>query len=555
MTAHRARCCAPATGLAPRRGPRLRLFALVPAGFFGALLWVGASLATAPEPALDEREAEPSAPPACEEPVTDDTAAATPREHEAHSPGPDVRPEAAVAPAEPQPLDLDDAALVDDTAAAADGRSPRPSAVDAARDPRAPIPEEPPWPPPLTGPLEAPAQGRLGFGGVPALNYDADNGFGFGFVGTLFWYEPDVLPYRYALTFQVFATSKLVQDHQIRFDAVDLFRLPLRFTFRGGYFQTVTHNFCGFGSEVQCDPAEAKREAAREGLLGEESEQFERRYYKVRFVRPYAQTLFRWGLNKKPHLVEIMAGWRGDGYLHGDPWEDADGDGAPDLAFHPYPNSLYQKTFPVGEPGFASVLTFGVMVDDRDNEPAPTRGYWVEASVRAAAGLIGSTWDYLGANVTLRGYVPLLPGSDRLVLAERLIFDVTAGDLPVQEMVRVGGSWDYTAFGGNPMGRGIRLQRYIGRLKALGQTELRYAFIEHGIFAQHLRWSVVALLDHGWIGYDWNDLRGAPLRLALGVGGGLRVAWNHDFVVRLDVATSRDEGGAPAVYLDIGHPF
>lgn len=519
------------------------------------LLCSTAALAQVPDdrvdpraPALDDRSPERCQGAACEDAALDEQApveagaepvlpAAAEDEPEVPVPAPQLEEEPPRASAAPAQAD------------------PRPSegvAQEPMADPRAPELEEPTRPPPLTGARES---GRLGFGGVPALNYDADNGFGFGVVGSLFWYEPGFEPYRYALTLQVFATTRLVQDHQVRFDALDVFGLPLRFTFRGGYFQTVTHNFCGFGNAVGCDPEEGKREAARRGLLGEEEDAFARRYHKLRFVRPYAQTLLRWRLNKRPHMVELMAGWRGDGYLHGDPWEDADGDGSPDLAFRPYPGSLYQQTFPRGEPGFASVLTFGVMVDDRDNEPAPTRGYWVEASVRAASSLLGSSWDYLGANVTLRGYVPLLRGSDRLVLAERLVFDVTAGDLPVQEMVRVGGSWDYTAFGGNPMGRGIRLQRYIGRLKALGQTELRFAVVEHELFAQHFRWSVVALLDHGWVGYDWTDLRGHPLRLALGGGGGVRLAYNRDFVVRLDVATSPDEAWGPAVYLDIGHPF
>ena len=79
------------------------------------------------------------------------------------------------------------------------------------------------WPPEV--PAEA-TQGKsepwrkdgLGFGGVPALNYDSDNGFGFGVVATTFFYDGHTKPYRALLTLQLFMTSKFVQDHNLRVD-------------------------------------------------------------------------------------------------------------------------------------------------------------------------------------------------------------------------------------------------------------------------------------------------------------------------------------------------
>lgn len=397
---------------------------------------------------------------------------------------------------------------------------------------------------------------ELGFGGVPALNYDADNGFGFGAIGTVFFYDKVRKPYRYALTLQVFVTSKLVQDHQVRFDAVDLMGLPLRLTFRGGYFQTLTHPFCGFGNAVTCDPAIAEKAADARSLSGEEREAFVRRYYQVRFLRPYGQLNLRWKLNELPNRLEIMGGWRGHLYLPGN-WVDEDGDGEADLL--PYPGSLYEQVvaergLQAGERGLASIVHVGVMLDNRDNEPAPKEGYWLEASLRGSSILWGSAWEYVGVNVTLRSYTPLLADKS-LVLANRVVLDGTAGDLPVQEMVRVGGSWDYTALGGNPMGRGIRLQRIIGRIKVLDQTELRWDFLEHEWLGQRFRWSTGAFLDAGWVALDWTDIGGDPWKIAFGVGGTLRVAWNENFVVRLDVATSPEERWGIAPYIDIGHPF
>ena len=67
----------------------------------------------------------------------------------------------------------------------------------------------------------------------------------------------------------------------------------------------------------------------------------------------------------------------------------------------------HPQDFPDGETGFTSVLQAGVMVDHRDSEIAPTRGYWAEASVRAASWLWGSQWSYVGANLILRGLLDL----------------------------------------------------------------------------------------------------------------------------------------------------
>lgn len=528
----------------------------------GGVLAVGSARATSPEelppPALDEREpgaevcAEPSEGEGCpdEVPLTpegDERAIAAPEETEEPAP-----PDASI-PVEGIEEDVGDAVptsaepLVEPAVAEAVG-------AEAAADPRVSL-DEPEEPSSSTPPLETMEREGLGFGGIPAFNYDTDNGFGFGLVGSLYWYERGVAPYRYALTVILFATTKLIQDHQIRFDAVDVLDLPLRLTFRGGYYQSLTQNFCGFGNGVTCDPNVAALEASRLGLEGSAREDFLRRYYLLRLTRPYVQGLARWRLLREPVKLELMGGWRGHLLLPGDPWADDDGDGAPDLTFRPYPGSLYAKTFPRGEPGFASVFTAGLMLDERDREASPTRGYWIEGSVRLSSSWLGSSWDYAGGNLTARTYLPLLRGAHTVVLAQRLVLDATVGDLPVDEMIRVGGSWDYTAFGGNPMGRGIRVQRYVGRIKVLEQIELRADIASHELFGQRFRWGLAGLVDAGWIGVDWKDIGGDPYRILFGFGGGLRLAWNDDFVIRADVATSPIEGFSPAVYIDIGDTF
>ena len=401
---------------------------------------------------------------------------------------------------------------------------------------------------PLAAPAAQPA--GMGFGGVPALNYDADNGFGFGAVGTLYLYDGATRPYRTAITFQLFMTSNLVQDHSIAVDALRVMDLPLRIYSRAGYLQSLTQNYGGTGGTVTCDPAVARTAGEMLGLGGEHLEQFARRYYQRRFINPYGVVTARWALSQAPMRVEVIGGWRGLYFIPGNWFADDDGDGQADLT--PYPNSLYADAHPDGEPGFLSAFQVGLMLDSRDNEPAPTRGWWIEGTARGAGPVTASTWSFAGANLTVRGYTAVDP-QRRLVLANRLVMDVVVGDPPVQELVRVGGSLDYYVFGGGDMGRGIRTQRYIGKLRTLNQTEVRYRFVDFMLFEQRFSLTAAGFLDAGIVGQEIA----APgeIGAVAGGGGGLRLAWNENFVIRADVGVSPVEAWDPKLYILINNPF
>ena len=260
----------------------------------------------------------------------------------------------------------------------------------------------------LVQPAEEASSGPASYGvmAIPALNYNQDNGFGFGLVGKAYRYHESIEPYQIAVKVQIYMTTKLLQDHELEIDILDLFSLPLRLTGRLGFYSSASQNFCGYGNAITCDEEEATNAARVGGHTDPGSQtQFEKRYYLTRFIRPYGILNFRWKLRDMPHRVELMGGWRGFYYMSGELF-DRDGDGAPDL--HPYPGSLYEKYHRKGEDGLASLFQFGIMLDHRDSESAPKQGYWIEASVRGSAFLWGSAWDYAGYNLTARTYMPLM---------------------------------------------------------------------------------------------------------------------------------------------------
>lgn len=442
----------------------------------------------------------------------------------------------------------------------ADPAEPSPDAVEPAFDiahPTVdPLGEPAPTPDPRgETPAEALPQEGPGFGGVPALNYNSDDGFGVGLIGTFYWYDGVTNPYRLAVTLQIFITSKLVQDHNIQVDWLKAFGLPLRINSRVGYTQSLTQNYCGLGGDVTCDPAVAQAAGEARGLSGDALTAFEGQFYKRRLFSPYGLVNARFMLHEAPkpeHLrIELLAGYRGFYFTPGT-WADDDGDGQSDLT--PYPGSLFARDYPDGQPGFSSVLQAGIIVDTRDHEPAPTEGVFLEASVRGSSPVWGSAWNWAGGNVTLRGYTALDPGR-KLILASRLAGDAVLGDPPIEELARVGGTVDYYAFGGSDMGRGIRVQRFLGKLRIFNQTELRWRFWDFSLFGQRFGLTAVGFGDLGIVGAEVAEP--GPLPLNVGVGGGLRFSWNENFVIRFDVAVSPSEPRErqPGIYLVINNPF
>ena len=386
-----------------------------------------------------------------------------------------------------------------------------------------------------------------GWGGVPAINYNSDEGFGFGVLGSIYRYDGGTQPYKTRVTLLAFATTKAIQSHYLEFDTLSVGGSPLRLDGRVAFDATQVDNFCGIGPDVTCDAATAEAAAAAAGLDpaadGDAFDQFVTRYYRTRYFYPRMRINARYALDPMPHRFEIFGGYRLAYVAQGDFSESG-----------PFQGSLYDEMFgPEGEKGFISVVQVGAMLDNRDNEPSPTRGYWVEASVRGASRFIGSSWEHVGFNTTLRGYLPVF--TDRLVLADRLVVDGISGDAPVRELANAGGYQRYTGYGSLNAGRGIRQRRFIGEAFAMNQLELRWLALPFTILDVPIDIHVLGFVDVGFVAADIRDfgrMFGTPLP---GGGGGLRVAVDKNFIVRLDVAVSQFEDGIGGLYIDINNVF
>src|SRR3954466_3269902 len=70
--------------------------------------------------------------------------------------------------------------------------------------------------------------------GLPALNFDADEGFGYGVILALYGYEPGSTTYRWTVQPTVFLTTEGRRDYTLFFDSPSRAAHPWRFTAYGG---------------------------------------------------------------------------------------------------------------------------------------------------------------------------------------------------------------------------------------------------------------------------------------------------------------------------------
>ncbi|MED5372034.1 MAG: BamA/TamA family outer membrane protein [Myxococcota bacterium] len=396
---------------------------------------------------------------------------------------------------------------------------------------------------PATAPAAEPWQKQgWGFGGLPAVAYNSDDGLGGGVVGNIYRYDGITAPYKAEIYFLFYVTTKQVHTHRVQLDMLEVGGLPLRITTRAEFSLTRSGNYCGTSVPGDCSIEQRDTLLEQYNLSGTELEDAERRFYKTRFKTPLFFFNARYGLKKGPPRLEAFGTVFAQYILPGDFQEDS-----------PWDYSLYGMDFPGGEQGLDTMVQAGLMLDNRDNEPSPKRGYWVEGSLRTSIPGV-SDWDYWGFNTTLRGYTPL--GTERVILADRFVADGIIGDAPTMGMSRAGGATIYEFYGGQRAGRGVRLRRVIGKARFMNQTEIRATVWSPQVGPAQIDVTPVVFLDSGYWASEWSDLgTGQNEAFVWGTGGGLRLAFNKNFIIRADVGVSPLEDYSPSVYIDIYNLF
>jgi hypothetical protein len=364
--------------------------------------------------------------------------------------------------------------------------------------------------------------------GLPLFDYDSDTGFGYGLRLLLIDHGTgDERPYRYALTAQFYQTTGGNGSHFLSLDAPHLFGSRYRLELEAGWDLAKYFPYYGIGnSSVYQEQFVSCTGGCSPAFKGAHYYQYDQ------------QTLPRFKLNLRRDLGgawQLFGGYRFRltriAALYG-------ADGTSQLIADAQSRKLVGFDGSNPEQPFrlrTAELTSGLVYDTRDNEPAPTDGMFHEVSLRGGLRAFGGQFDYWGANLTLRFYHWLIPGSRRLVFASRGLIDVAGGDVPFFLLGTTGGLSGPDGVGGENSVRGLLGYRLQGNVKLLLNNELRWRFWS----VPYVEVGAVAGLDAGrvWSGIGAGD-RG-PVRF--GASLGLRLAWNKNFVIRYDYGIAISE--------------
>ncbi|NIR00719.1 MAG: BamA/TamA family outer membrane protein [Gemmatimonadales bacterium] len=366
--------------------------------------------------------------------------------------------------------------------------------------------------------------GGLQLTGFPALNYNSDEGFGYGVVAGVYRYgAAGQQPYLWSFEPTVFFTTGGRREVSAVADAPFVFGGVGRLTLVVGFERDCCQPYFGLGNASVYDPDLAKLESGPS-------------FYTYARRRWSAVLNLQWRARRN---VRILTGFA----AHHNAGESRD------------PNTLFAQDsitglLPAPQLSAASIgPKVGIVLDSRDHERDPHHGLWAEVLLWQGLRLTGSEHSFTRLTGTVRAYVPL--GSS-LTVAGRLVGEWVAGTMPMPMLPDIASSFrDFTGLGGDKSIRGVLRNRYLGASRFLANLELRWRGRPFGFLGQRWRLGTLAFVDTGRV---WGDTDAAADQgLHWGGGGGLRVTWGETFIIAMDVAHGSEAG--LQTYIGLGQLF
>jgi outer membrane protein assembly factor BamA len=368
------------------------------------------------------------------------------------------------------------------------------------------------------------SQTGLGWSGLPAFNYDSDEGFGYGVTGGLYQYGDGRRgPYVWALEPTVFFTSHGHNSVSIFYDAPEQFGHGLRMTARLNIDRDCCQPYYGLGNAAPYDTALVNRPSLPN-------------YYSYERDRLAVAADLQWSVVRHLRVLTGVAAQR----------NTATSRDSSTL----FAENVANGTVAAGE-GRSTVLgpRVGVVYDSRDFERDPRRGVWMEGLAWEGLAL-GSGDEFTRLTATLRGYVSPAPW---LTFAARVLAEHVRGDMPLTLLADIGSSYqDFTGVGGAESVRGVLRLRYLGRTRALSNLEVRWRGPRFRLLGAPWQVGAVGFVDAGRV-WDSRGFGDGASGLHWGRGAGLRLAWGQSFIIAADFAYGAEAG--LQTYLRLGQLF
>lgn len=361
------------------------------------------------------------------------------------------------------------------------------------------------------------------FMGLPALNFNTDEGFGYGALLELYNYGAGARPYRFAIQPQVLLTTKGKREMTVFFDAPALLPTGWRLDAFVGREQELAAPYYGLGNDAVEDTA-----------LSREPNPYYYRYGRTR-VRVLAN-------------VQRRLGDRGGRLLLGAGFADVATDATP---FDSGTTLLAQQLAGGAAPGGTlSYVRAGLVWDTRDQEIGPRSGWWNELLVQRVDRALGASHSYTRVTAAARRYLPL---GERLSSASRLIAQQTTGDAPLYDLASVQTSYKQEeGLGGGKMLRGIPKNRVMGQGLLVVNNELRWRAAEFGLLGKLAFLLLSGFVDAGRVWTESLRVSEMASDLWVGYGSGVRLGLGASSVIALDVGRS---SSATQIYIGLGYAF
>jgi outer membrane protein assembly factor BamA len=359
------------------------------------------------------------------------------------------------------------------------------------------------------------------FSGVPALNFDADEGFGIGAALELYNYGSGIQPYRFTIQPTVLFTSEGRRDFTVFFDAPALLGNGWRMTAFAGSERQLAQPYYGVGNATEHDES---LETAPNSY-----------FYRFGRARLRASTDFQHRIGHSSARVLLGAGAARSSF---------------DIT--PYDSGTTLLATQTGgitpPPSRTNFVRAGLLWDTRDQEIGPRRGTWAEALVQRVDKNLGATEDFTRWTATVRQYLPV---SSRVVFAQRLIAQGIEGDAPFDELATIQSSYkQQEGLGGSGSIRGLPKDRYIGKSLFLSNSELRWQAFDFSLFGRQSFLALSGFADAGRVWTDRFDVSTMLSDLHVGYGGGARLGFGPSFIVAADVGHSNES--TAAIYVGLG---
>jgi outer membrane protein assembly factor BamA len=369
-----------------------------------------------------------------------------------------------------------------------------------------------------------PRQTGFGWSGLPAVNYDSDEGFGYGVTGGLYQYgEGSHAPYAWALEATVFFTTNGHNSASVFYDAPDRLGHGVRLSGRLNADRDCCQPYYGLGNAAPRDTALLHRP----GLPN---------YYSYRRDRLGAALDVQWSL---PAHLRVLAGAAAQ--HNAAVARDTSTLFAADLAT--------AVILGADAPATALGPRVGLVYDTRDAERDPRQGLWLDALAWEGV-LLSGGGDFTRFTATVRGYVSPVPW---LTFAARVLGERWRGAVPLAQLADIGSSFqDFTGIGGAESVRGVLRLRYLGRARALANVEVRWRGPRFRWLGAPWQLGAAGFVDAGRV-WDTRGFGDGTAGLHWGKGAGLRLAWGPSFIIAADFAYGAEAG--LQTYLKLGQMF